>query len=70
MKIIHAVWFNLVGIIVTEDEISHDRKIRIGHVPPSGGVSEEDDARYIADHGSPVPAAFLEEIAKVARRES
>ncbi len=65
MKIIASSWFHgVIGIVVTEDDFTGERKARIGLAQLSDEVL---DRTFIAENGSTLPVEYLEGLIKVIR---
>jgi len=63
-KIIDCIWFTstrTVGIIVTEDERTKERRAYIGVVD---GDNEELDKLYIKEHGAPVSVMAMNQVVR------
>ena len=52
MRIIEALWFDKIGIILGKDEVTDEYKSYIGI---GEGLNEESDTKYISRHGMPFP---------------
>jgi|GEM_PF-2316657 hypothetical protein len=69
MKIVYSIWFYPVGIVVTEDEETKERKVRIGAIFAAPIRDEEEiDIHHVADTGATVPVPILEEIIRMAKQ--
>jgi len=56
-KILGAVWFNQIGIVLINNGFENKAYIGTG-----SGIFEEDDIEYISNHGMPFPVKQAEEI--------
>ena len=68
MKIVYSIWFFPVGIVVTEDENTKERKVRIGAVPAAPIYLDPVAMQHVADTGITVPVPILEEIIRMAKQ--
>ena len=65
MKIVKSVWFSgssipgIIGIVMGADELTGKRKAYMGF---GAGANAEFDEKIIAENGSPVNAAVLQEV--------
>jgi hypothetical protein len=63
-KIIDCIWFTsikTVGIIVTEDELTKERRAYVGVVD---GNDPELDRLYIKEHGAPVSVMAMKQVVR------
>lgn len=66
MKIIEALWFDKIGIILAKDDVTDKYKSYIGI---GEGSDEEADTKYISQHGKPFPTnAALELFGKAKNK--
>lgn len=66
MKILKTWWLTgsgTVGVVITENSIG-EKKLRVGVAP---GIDTEGDAMHVAEHGTFVPAAVLEEFLRALK---
>ena len=65
MEIFDSTWFTMpngtaIGIVLGEDKLTHRKKAYMGL---GRGQSQEDDEKWILEHGYPVMKGVLLEIA-------
>lgn len=70
-KIVHVEWLSvrsvpMIGIVVTEDEVTGRRLARLGKTPREGVArSEEEDAEYIKQTGEVLSLNRLRDLVRV-----
>lgn len=66
VKVLDSLWFTtsigtIIGLVLTENDVGV-KKIRIG--PGIGSASQEADEKFVAAHGSRLPKAVAQFIAR------